>query len=286
MSSWFRRRINSTYFNSKEFNVKWNSTLDTLHRTGVNVLLLSTGYAFYLGYQGIKSTREYHKDWSNYNPYYLSDPYFVYNADYMRKQKFTEQQVAYTRPMFAAARAIREKYRIPLQPPYEVVPLRIAVNYNPIKEGPDCNMPEYMTDEQRARWEAKVKAASEGKTEEEVEEAGRLAVEKWKEDFELLKKRVDQLAEVKTVDMDMDAADHGIGGAAGGRLPPSESGNKGGSSATNNNGNANAQGGGWLGWMWGSSSTPSSTPTTTTTTTTAPTTTPIATSASSSPASS
>jgi len=120
---------------------RWNNFLDLAHKTAVNILFVGTMYGAYLGYQGYKQSREFRKEWSKYNKYYELDPYYTYNPDFMRHQGYEEEQIALTRPQFHAAKALREIYQIPLQPPYEPLPIHIATNGNPIKEGPYANVP-------------------------------------------------------------------------------------------------------------------------------------------------
>ena len=166
--SWFRRVVNSSFANAKSFNERTNMTLDALHKVGVNVLLLATAYASYTAGRAWYHNRGFKDVWSGLNPYYEFDPYFMYNLDYMKRHKMSDEQIALSRPRFAAARAIREKYRIPMQPPFEPVALEVAVNgeTGAIKEGPDANMVEFMTREQRAVFEAKRAAKAKAEAEQ------------------------------------------------------------------------------------------------------------------------
>ncbi len=152
-----RQYLNKTFLNKATFHERWNNVMDVGHRVAVNAILITSCYAGYLGYNEYQRNKEYQRMWAKNNKYYEYDPFYMYNPEYMRKNNVDEEMITKTRPEHAAARAIREIYRLPMQPPYEALPLAVAVNGNPIREGPDCNMPEFMSPEQRAKWEAKMK---------------------------------------------------------------------------------------------------------------------------------
>lgn len=70
-------------------------------------------------YIRIKKFREKKKEWAINNPLYKQDPYFILNANYMRFMKKDEEEIVLTRPLYYTAHTIRERYGIPLQPPYK-----------------------------------------------------------------------------------------------------------------------------------------------------------------------
>uniref|UniRef100_A0A0A9XFW4 Protein lap4 n=1 Tax=Lygus hesperus TaxID=30085 RepID=A0A0A9XFW4_LYGHE len=91
---------------------------NTIHKTAVWGIVCVTLLGSIDLYLRIRKFREKKKDWATHNPLYKQDPYFILNANYMRFMKKDEEEIVLTRPLYYTALTIREKYGIPLQPPY------------------------------------------------------------------------------------------------------------------------------------------------------------------------
>ena len=88
------------------------------HQVTLNAMLVIGGLVLYNSLRAFGDRRERLKEWTRNNPHWDSDPFFVYDPNYMRHNKKDEEEILLTRPMWYAAVELRQQHGIPLQPPY------------------------------------------------------------------------------------------------------------------------------------------------------------------------
>jgi hypothetical protein len=97
---------------------RFEALIDIGHKMALNSLIVIGGLITYNSVLTFIDRRKLKNEWSRSNPKWDTDPFFIYDPNYMRAQKKDEEEILLTRPMWYAAKELREIHGIPLQEPY------------------------------------------------------------------------------------------------------------------------------------------------------------------------
>lgn len=95
-----------------------DSLFDFTHRVALNTLFIVGGLIAYNSGRVYIDRRARLEEWKENNKHWENDPFFVFDPNHMRLSKKDEEEILLTRPMWYAAKELRELHGIPLQPPY------------------------------------------------------------------------------------------------------------------------------------------------------------------------
>lgn len=91
---------------------------DVAHKVAVLSILVVTAGISVEGVRGFMHHRSRRKAWEKANPFWEGDPYYVYNPNYMRFLKKSDDDIIMHRPHYQAAKELREVHGVALQPPF------------------------------------------------------------------------------------------------------------------------------------------------------------------------
>lgn len=84
--------------------------------SGISLGVIEMGQGYYMR----RTKRQY---WESLNPKWDDDPFYAFNPNYMRFLQKSNEEILLTRPAWYAAKRLRELQGIPLQAPYEPLPV-------------------------------------------------------------------------------------------------------------------------------------------------------------------